>query len=422
MKRALIGTTVLGSCLAMASMWAASSTPAVANETAAQSDTKLDGNVRLLKIAIPSDGKLGDLLRKNARLTSGMEVLKRTSIPTNLLRSRRFDKKAWSSIGVDVVLMAEKGAGQLRMSLFELSKGDRPVISRRYPAADMFKAANAFMNDVVQYYTGEQGVFGSRIAFVRTRRNPFISKNVLTAEMNGEKPARVTSNRSLNILPSITPGGEVLFTSYAKRNPDLWISGGAKPKRLSRHPGLNLGGTMSPDGNTIALALSKDGNSEIYTVDRSGKIKARLTRSAGIDGSPSWSPGGQIAFVSDRVGSPQIFRMAVNGGGVTRVTRSGSYNASPDWNSGKNSAQWIAYSGRDRSNHFDIFKVNIKNGKVVRLTQDAARNEDPSWSPDGRLVAYTKNSSIYVANSDGNNATQVIRGASTPDWGPRAAR
>jgi TolB protein len=58
----------------------------------------------------------------------------------------------------------------------------------------------------------------------------------------------VTNNRSLNVLPSIGPGGQVLFTSYAKRNPDLWMSAGRLASRISTQPGLNLGGVMSPDG------------------------------------------------------------------------------------------------------------------------------------------------------------------------------
>lgn len=421
MTRTLFGTSILAALLIFGSYWAGSP-PAEAHATPPMlQDTNVSGQSRLLGVAIPADGKLGDLLRKNAQISAGFQVIPRRSLPGALVKATGFDKKAWGQVGnVDVVILTSEAGSQLRMAMYEISKGEKPVLSRGYPAGDPLTAANKFMNDVIEYYTKEPGVFGSRIAFVRTRRDPITSKNVYTVQMNGEATSAVTSNRSLNILPNMGPGGEVVFTSYAKRNPDLWISSGGGPTRVSKFPGLNLGGAVSPDGSTIALALSKDGNAELYTIDRSGNIKSRLTKNPAIDGSPSWSGGGQIAFVTDRAGGPQVYRMSASGGGESRVTKSGSYNQSPDWNQGTGRGQWIVYSGRDASNRYDIFKIDVKSGKVERMTQSPGRNLDPTWSPDGRWVAYNQGGSIYVANEDGNNNVEIAKGASTPDWGPRA--
>ena len=209
---------------------------------------------------------------------------------------------------------------QVNYNAYVHKAGDKPVLSRGYAATDPLKAANRFMNDVIEHYTKTPGVFGSRIAFVRTNRNPTVTKNVYSVEMNGESPSAVTNNRSLNVLPSIGPGGQVLFTSYAKRNPDLWISSGGAPSRISSQPGLNLGGVMSPDGSTIAFFFNDTATTEIYTIDTSGGIKARLTNNAAIDGSPTWNPGGnQIAFVSSRDGNAEIYRMNPDGGGQLRL-------------------------------------------------------------------------------------------------------
>jgi TolB protein len=240
--------------------------------------------------------------------------------------------------------------------------------------------------------------------------------------MDGGNVSGITGNRSLNILPSLGPGGQVVFTSYAKRNPDLWMSSGGGPVRISKYPGLNLGGVMSPEGGTIALTLSKDGNSELYTIDTSGNIKARLTNDKALDGSPSWSgAGNQLAFVSDRAGGPQVYRMTSGGGGANRVTKKGDYNQTPDWNPGAGEyAEWVTYAGR-AGGGFDIFAVNVKSGAVKRLSQGSGRNTDPSYSPDGRLVAWSSSrGGIVVANEDGNNQIEVVKAGSTPDWGPRA--
>jgi TolB protein len=426
MKRTLFGTSILAALLLVGSYWAGSPTAeanAAPGTPAMQGmqDTAVQGQSRLLGVAIPADGKLGDLLRKNAQISAGFQIIPRRSLPAPLIKATTFDKKAWGAVGnVDVVILTSEAGSQIRMAMYEISKGDKPVLSRGYPAGDPLTAANKFMNDVIEYYTKEPGVFGSRIAFVRTRRDPVTSKNVYTVQMNGEATSAITSNRSLNILPNMGPGGEVVFTSYAKRNPDLWVSSGGGPTRVSKFPGLNLGGAVSPDGGTIALALSKDGNAELYTIDRSGNIKSRLTKNPAIDGSPSWSGGGQIAFVSDRAGGPQVYRMSAAGGGESRVTKAGNYNQSPDWSQGKDRGEWIVYSGRDASNRYDIFKIDVKTGKVVRMTQSPGRNLDPSFSPDGRWVAYTQGGSIFVANEDGDNNVEIAKGASTPDWGPKA--
>ena len=422
-KRKLFGTSLLATSFAgllvAAGIWAGSPAVATANANAVTQEVGVGGTVRLLRLGVPQDGRLGDLLRKNAKISAGFDVIPRASMG-QLARATDFNAEQWSSLGADAVIMASKVGPQIKLKLYEISKGNKPVLAKGYPASDELAAANKFLNDVMAYYTQEAGPFGSRIAFVRTRRNPTVSKNIQTVEMNGEAPSGITSNRSLNILPSLNPGGGVLFTSYAKRNPDLWMSSGGTPTRISKYPGLNLGGTMSPDGSSIALSLSKDGNSEIYKIGRDGSVKARLTKHGAIDGSPSWSPAGQIAFVSSRAGGPQVFRMSSSGAGATRVTKKGSYNQSPDWNQGKGRGQWIVYSGRDSSNRYDIFKVDVKSGKTVRLTQQAGRNLDPSWSPDGRFVAYSLNGNIYVATEDGLNNIQIAKGASTPDWGPRA--
>jgi len=424
MKRTLIGTTALAGILLGGAYWAGQDDTALINEAHAEPETGVGGTVVLLKLAVPAGDEVGDVVRKNAKLSAGFDVVDRRSLPAALIKEKGFNKKAWVETGAQAVIKNAEVNGQIKFQLYDLSRGKKPVLSKGYPAGDKRKAAHRFMNEVIKHYTGTLGVFGSRIAFVRTRRSPTVSKNIFTMEMDGGNVAGVTANRSLNILPSLGPGGQVIFTSYAKRNPDLWMSSGGGPTRISKYPGLNLGGAMSPTGGAIALTLSKDGNSEVYTIGTSGSVKARLTKNAAIDGSPTWSPGGnQIAFVSNRAGGPQVFRMSSGGGGAARVSKKGNYNQTPDWSPGEGEyGQWIAYAGRDGS-RFDVFAVNVKSGKVKRMTQGGGRNTDPTWSPDGRLIAFSSSrGGITIANEDGNNQIQVMRAGTTPDWGPRALK
>lgn len=423
MKRTLLGTTVLATLLLGGGYWAGQDTEIINEANAAPNDEKdIGGKIVLLRLAVPAGDEVGDIVRKDAKLSAGFDVIDRRSIPAALAKEAGFSKKKWNEVGAQAVIKNANVNGQIKFQLYDLTKGNKPVLARGYPAGDKRKAAHRFMNEVIKYYTGTLGVFGSRIAFVRTRRSPSVSKNIFTMEMDGGNVAGITANRSLNILPSLGPGGQVIFTSYAKRNPDLWMSSGGGPTRVSKYPGLNLGGVMSPTGGSIALTLSKDGNSEIYTIGTNGGVKGRLTKNAAIDGSPTWSPGGnQIAFVSNRAGGPQVFRMSAGGGGASRVTKKGGYNQTPDWSPGEGEyGQWIAYAGRAGSN-FDVFAVNVKTGQLKRITQGGGRNTDPSYAPDGRLIAFSSSrGGITIANEDGNNQIQVMRAGTTPDWGPRA--
>lgn len=421
MKRTLFGTMVLGSTLAFGAYWAGQDV-AVADAAVAEDVDVGKPGYTLLRLAVPAGDEVGNVVRRDAEISAGFEVIDRRSIPAALVKENGFSRDQWNKLGAQAVIKNAQVGNQIKFQLYDLAKGSKPVLSKGFPAGDTRKAAHMFMNEVIKYYTGIPGVFGSRIAFVRTQRNPLVTKNVFTMEMDGGNVSGVTGNRSLNILPSLGPGGQVVFTSYAKRNPDLWMSAGGGPVRVSKYPGLNLGGVMSPNGGSIALTLSKDGNSEVYTIDTGGNIKARLTSNAAIDGSPSWSgAGNQLAFVSNRAGGPQVYRMSGGGGGASRVTKSGSYNQTPDWSHGEGeAANWITYAGRAGSN-FDIFAIDVKGGKVKRLSQGGGRNTDPSYAPDGRLVAWSSSrGGIVIANEDGNNQITVMKAGSTPDWGPRA--
>ena len=105
-------------------------------------------------------------------------------------------------------------------------------------------------------------------------------------------------------------------------------------------------GQWSPDGQHLATPLERQGNHDIYRLNRSGHIVERLTHHPGIDTSPTWSPeGDRIAFSSDRHGSLQIYVLEVATGAIRRLTFQGSYNTSPDWSP---TGELIAFTGRSQ--------------------------------------------------------------------------
>ena len=71
--------------------------------------------------------------------------------------------------------------------------------------------------------------------------------------------------------------------------------------------------------HALAFTSTRDGNPEIYVVNRDGSNVRRLTNHPGIDTTPTWSPSGtQIAFTSDRTGTPQIYIVGADGLGLSK--------------------------------------------------------------------------------------------------------
>jgi TolB protein len=329
----------------------------------------------------------------------------------------------WINVGAQGVVKAKAtaigGSVSIDFYLYDVGKGSSPVLTKTYKGAAQGARtlAHRFGDDVVKYYTGDRGVFTTKIAFAAG--NPRAkSSQVYVMDYDGYGVYRVSSTGPLNLLPAWSWKGQVAYTGYLWNNPDLYLaSGGGRAVRISKQPGLNTGASFAPDGR-IALTLSKDGNPEIYTISPSGAIIARLTNHPAIDTSPSFSPdGGRIAFVSNRGGSPQIYVMSSSGGGVRRLTYKGSYNQEPSWCPRKDTPL-VAFTGRDDAGRYDIFTINVDTGEMKRLTQGEGSNKSPSWAPSGKLLVFSSSrGGLWIMNSDGLNQQRVHKGgAQTPAW------
>ena len=333
------------------------------------------------------------------------------------------EPQKWKDVGAYGVIKYKASTDAIDFKLYEISKGNKPSLEKTYKRAGSNTRAivHKWCNEVVKYYTGEAGFFGSKIAFTSKGKG---QSAVMAMDFDGQNAYRVSNNSSTNILPSWSPsGGQVAYTSFMRANPDLYVApaSGGRPKKVSGQRGMNTGASWSPDGSKLAVTLSKDGNPEIYVINASdGAIISRLTKDKAIDTSPAWSPdGSQIAFVSDRNGGPQIFVMSASGGAAKQVSFNGSYNTTPTW-SPKAGKKIIAYTTRD-GGHYDIVTLDIDSKTMTRVTQGEGNNEEPSFAPNGRAIAFSRSGQgIFIANADGTGkAVKVYSGSTTGvDWGP----
>lgn len=390
-----------------------------------------------------NDLPLGKFVREitvnNLRIATAFKVLKDTTYP-RAWRDQAFNPEVakWRHIGAQGLILGEvKVSGEqaaFTFKLWDFERGLTPELERTYnaPRKNARYVVHQWCNAVMQHFTRVPGAFGTRIAFVASP-TPTL-KVVHTMDHDGHDLLRISQEKSLNILPSWSPDGrEIIFTSYVRRNPDLYrvtALGGVLPKRVSKRLGLNSGAVYSPDGTRVALTLTKDGDSEIYLLDpkqvsRYGWVTAkRLTNHPGIDTSPTWSPDGrQIAFVSNRYGNPQLWVMNTDGTDKKRLTRRGYYNQTPAWCPMKDS-KLIAFTSRKNS-RFSIFTYHTTMGTYRRITSSSqGNNEEPTWAPNCQLIAFASSrGGIWVSNQDGTAQTQIYKGrALQPRWGPWATQ
>ena len=297
---------------------------------------------RLLKLAVETprslDGapnsnaakELGDVIAFDMNMSGVMASETREQTPgSGSVSLGGTNYLSWTSAGFDLLVRGEfsiKGDNlTIEFRLFDVLNR-KMMTAKRYlgKTKDLRYFAHSFADEIMLVVTGEKGCFTTHIAYVSSQTG---NKEIVIMNWDGYNQLQLTRNGSINLNPDFSPDGrEILFTSYKRRNPDLYKRALSSTVEVpvSNRKGLNITGTWSPDGSRIALALSKDGNAEIYTLARDGSSPTRLTVNHAIEVSPVWSPdGSRIAFVSDRLGKPQIFIMNAAGGDVRPGARRG---------------------------------------------------------------------------------------------------
>ena len=304
----------------------------------------------------------------------------------------QFNFADWSSINATFLVKGgvEQRDGKVTLTamLFDVGQ-QRRMMGKRFSGErrDMREMARRFADAVMQAVTGQRGPFDTKLAYVSTRGGRF--KEIYVSPLDGHSLFRVTNNPTINLFPSFDRSARhLLYLSYKSGHPDLYLADlqARREVRISNSLGEIIGGTLAPDGRTIAAAITRGGATNLYLLDTAGAQTRALTNNRAINVGPSFSTdGGEIAFTSDRSGTPQIYLMGLHGGAARRITYRGNYNTnaalSPD-------GKWIAYQARQGS-HFSIERIAASGGEPVRLDDGIGSNTNPAWSPDGRYLVFS---------------------------------
>jgi TolB protein len=164
---------------------------------------------------------------------------------------------------------------------------------------------------------------------------------------------------------------------------------------------------------------NRDGNPEIYVVNRDGTNLRRITNHPMADVTPTWSPTGQqLGFTSDRTGKPQVYIVNLDGTGLQRIS-SETYCDRATWSPAP--LNEIAYASQTGGGYeIRVFDFGTRTSKAI--TDGIGSNESPTFSPSGRHLAFVSDRTglqqIYTIARDGTDLRQITRTGSNkyPNW------
>ncbi len=367
---------------------------------------------RVIDVTGQGQGKISISL---ASFRTGADAASKTFLSVlkaDLNRSGYFSVTS-SAASVSVVGQATAGS-QIKADVQVYKTADRQrVLGKSFTddARNARKVAHVVADAITLAVTGKPGMASARIAMVGNRTG---RKELYVSDMDGKNARQVTTDRSIVVGPGWTPDGKnVVYTSYKSGYPNVFMTGRGKP--LSSYGGLNASGSISPDGKSMAVILSKDGNPELYVKSlRTGFLKRITKTRRGNEASPCWSPDGKhLAFVSDSSGRPHVYIIPADGGTAQRLSSSGTENVAPDW--GKNG--YITYCSRV-GGKYRIMVANPVARTLRQLETDWADYEDPHWAPDGRHIVCSRTSNyrsaIYLLDTLKDSPVALISGSG--DW------
>ncbi len=307
------------------------------------------------------------------------------------------------------------------------------MVGQAYNAAPQGwrRIAHMVADAIYKRITGEEGYFDTQIVYVaESGPQQKRIKRLAIMDQDSENHRFLTDGQELVLTPRFSPNQrEITYMSYFRNQPRVYVLhlDSGRRELLGDFPGMTFAPRFSPDGNKVIMSLSQEGNSNIYEMDLRTRHVTRLTNDPFIDTSPSYSPdSARITFNSDRSGTQQLYVMNADGSSQQRISFGDGRYATPVWSP---RGDLVAFT-KFKSDGFYI-GVMRPDGSGERLLTQGFLVEGPTWAPNGRVLAFWRQTptdsagrggtvKLYSIDLTGYNERQIVTplDGSDPAWSP----
>ncbi|MDE2663371.1 MAG: amidohydrolase family protein [Gemmatimonadota bacterium] len=222
------------------------------------------------------------------------------------------------------------------------------------------------------------------------------------------------------VAPAVSPDGRhIAFTALG----DLWLldigaggadgtdeAGGARPRRLTDDPFVDLMPAWSRDGSRLAYASDRAGSLDIWVRDMATGTETRATAEPGGEVGPVFSPAGdRIVFTSVMGLQAAVQAVDLATGELTTIRGDLFAPSRPSFSpDGRTIAMSVLsqYSSRFREGRNEILLQPLDGGETRVVTAADHENmgvralDGPVWSPDGRRMAYASEGVLWMVEVD----------------------
>ena len=343
------------------------------------------------------------------------------------------DYAAWSGVSAQAVVQGyvranSNGSITVGCYLYDVALQSE-MVRQGYVVGigDWRRAAHKCADAIYTRLTGEGPYFDSQVVYVsETGPKGRRIKRLAIMDQDGANHQFLTNGQSIVLTPRLSPDQRsIVYMSYENRRPAIYVYDRTtrKTRLIANNINLNFAPRFSPDGHWVLFSMSIAGNIDLYRVSSAGGGQPqRLTSAPGIDTGGSYSPdGSKIAFESDRSGSQQIYVMGSDGSNPQRISFGGGRYATPAWSP---RGDLIAFT-RTGGGAFRIGVMSPSGGGEKLLTSSWG-DEAPSWAPNGRVLMFFRAAQgsgrpdLWSVDLTGVNAHRIATplDGSDPSWGP----
>jgi TolB protein len=197
-----------------------------------------------------------------------------------------------------------------------------------------------------------------------------------------------------------------IYPAYEIFGADL---NGSKLTRLTKSPGYDAEGTISPDGKKIVFTSMRSGDLDIYTMNADGSGTKRLTAEKGYDGGPFFSWDGRSivyrahhpkskdelkeyeSLLKQNLIKPtraEIFMMSAEGANKRQITNNGAANWAPFLLPNNRQIIFSSNLHDPERTSFSLYLINVDGTGLERITYGARFDSFPMLSRDGKKLVF----------------------------------